>query len=81
MGQFRQVALNIPLGHLLALLTRQRHMHQRCGALLLDKVDHKTIILVLTFLIGCDNVGQKHFESSRGWFELDYLTDCNFQES
>jgi hypothetical protein len=29
-GQSRQVALNIPFGHLLALRTRQRHMHQRC---------------------------------------------------
>jgi hypothetical protein len=36
------------------------------------QVDNKIKILILTILIGCDHVGQKHFESSKGWFELDY---------
>ena len=47
-------------------------MHQRCGSLLPDKVDNKIKILLLTILFGCDHVGQKTFESSLGWFELNY---------
>lgn len=38
----------------------------------LDKVNNRIKIIFLTILIGCDHVGQKHFESSKGWFELDY---------
>jgi Domain of unknown function (DUF3805) len=35
-------------------------------------VDNKIKILFLTILISCDHVGQQHFKSLNGWFELDY---------
>lgn len=35
-------------------------------------MDNKINLFILTILISCDLVGQKHFKSSKGWFELDY---------
>ncbi len=52
MGQIRQVTLNIPFGHLLALLFRQRLIAKRCASFTLGQIHHliKRLTLIFTIL-------------------------------